>query len=65
MGKVYLNLNLLSKPEVIRWCYEGITDVSLRNTSDETKLKESNKIERDWGNKIISGKDGGGQWTTR
>ncbi|MFC1645324.1 hypothetical protein ACFL08_04845 [Patescibacteria group bacterium] len=57
-------MNLLGNPEVIKWCYEGITDVSLRNTNDGKKLKESNNIEKEWGNNIIDG-NGGGQWTTR
>ncbi len=57
------NLNLLNNFEVIRWCYEGITDISLKNTSDAEKLKTSKKIEDKWGDKIIGG-HGGGQWTT-
>ena len=59
------NLNLLENSEVIRWCYEGITDYTLKNKSSEKDLKESNETERDWGNKVIQGIDGGGQWTTR
>lgn len=58
------NLNLLNNPKVIQWCYEGITDVSLKNTSDEKKLKESKEIETAWGNNVIHG-DGGNQWTTK
>lgn len=43
------NLNLLNNPEVVRWCYEGVTDISLKNTNDAKKLKESKKIEDEWG----------------
>lgn len=57
-------MNLLNNSEVIKWCYEGITDISLRTTSNEKKLKKSNRIEKEWGNGIIGG-NGGGQWTTR
>ena len=41
------NLNLLENSEVIRWCYEGITDYTLKNKSSEKDLKESNETERD------------------
>lgn len=54
---------LLENPEVIRWCYEGITEISLKNTESEKKLKDSKKIEQDWGNSIL-GTIGGKQWTT-
>ncbi len=57
------NLNLLNNPKVIQWCYEGITDISLRNTESEKNLKESKKIEQDWGNSVINTIDGK-QWTT-
>lgn len=56
-------LNLLDNPKVIQWCYEGITDVSLRNTESEKNLKESKTIEQNWGNKVIK-TIGGKQWTT-
>ena len=55
---------LLNNPEVIKWCYEGITDISLKNTDSEKKLKESKEIEKKWGNKVMSTK-GGKQWTTK
>lgn len=57
------NLNLLSNPEVIKWCYEGITDISLKNTESEKELRESKEIEKEWGNKMIQTIDGK-QWTT-
>jgi hypothetical protein len=56
-------LNLLNNPEVIKWCYEGVTDVSLKNTESEKKLKESKEIEKRWGNKVIN-TSRGKQWTT-
>lgn len=57
------SLRLLNTPKVIQWCYEGITDFSLKNTSNGEKLKISKKIEDIWGDKVVSG-TGGGQWTT-
>ncbi len=57
------NLKLLNSSEVIKWCYEGITDVSLKNTSSAEKLKIVKKIEDVWGDKVVGG-NGGGQWTT-
>jgi hypothetical protein len=58
------NLNLLSNPEVIKWCYEGITKISLKNTNNEKKLKVPKKIEKTWGNKVIQEKNRK-QWTTK
>ncbi|MDO8518095.1 MAG: hypothetical protein Q7S26_02285 [bacterium] len=55
--------NLLDNPEVIRWCYEGITKISLKNTESEKKLKESKEIEKEWGNKVLQTTEGK-QWTT-
>ncbi len=57
------NLDLLSNPKVIQWCYESITDVSLMNTESEKKLKESKDVEQAWGNSVIQTM-GGKQWTT-
>lgn len=57
------NLKLLNNPEVIKWCYEGITDISLKNTSNAEKLKAVKKIEDAWGDKVVGG-NGSGQWTT-
>jgi hypothetical protein len=57
------NLKLLDNLEVIRWCYEGITDVSLKNTSNKNELKEPKEIEKKWGNNVIQTIDGK-QWTT-
>ncbi|MFA4941325.1 MAG: hypothetical protein WC582_01845 [Patescibacteria group bacterium] len=58
------NLNLLNNPGVIRWCYEGITDITIKNTSNGDKLKAASEIEKKWGNTVIGG-NGGGQWTTK
>lgn len=55
--------SLIDNLEVIKWCYEGIADVSLKNTNDAVKLKESKIIEDEWGNKVVGG-NGGNQWTT-
>lgn len=57
-------MSLLSKPEVIKWCYEGITEVSLKTTSSEKKLKKSKQVEKEWGNKVMGTKDAK-QWTTK
>ncbi len=57
------DLNLLGNPKIIQWCYEAITDISLMNTESEKKLKNSKKIEQDWGNSVIK-TIGGKQWTT-
>ena len=55
--------NLLGNKEVIRWCYEGITNISLKDTESEKELKESKQLEKTWGNKIM-GKKEEKQWTT-
>jgi len=56
-------MNLIDNMEVIKWCYEGITDVSLKNTENEKKLKEPKAIETNWGNEVIK-TIGGKQWST-
>ncbi len=48
---------------IIKWCYEGVTDYTLANGTKKELLAVANKIEREWGNKIIGTKNGG-QWTT-
>lgn len=55
---------LIDNPEVIRWCYEGITDITMKDTSNQNVLNEAKMIEKEWGNAVIGG-DGGGQWTTK
>lgn len=56
-------MSLLENKEVVQWCYEGITDLTLADTADEKKLKKYNTIEKDWGNQVIDS-NGSGQWTT-
>lgn len=56
--------NLLGNLEVIRWCYEGITDITMKNTSNQNALNKAKVIEKEWGNAVIGG-DGGGQWSTK
>ncbi len=55
---------LLENPDVVRWCYAGVTTTSLMNTADEKKLKKFKVIEDKWGNGVIGSK-GSGQWTTK
>jgi hypothetical protein len=57
-------MQLLENAEVIRWCYESITEVSLINTKDKDKLVQPNENEKRWGNSIVGG-GGGSQWTTK
>jgi len=57
------SLNLLNNPEVIKWCYEGVTDISLRNTESAKNLIESKEVEQVWGNNVVK-TIGGKQWTT-
>jgi len=58
------NFKYINNPEVIRWCYEGITDITMKDTSNQTTLNKVKGIEKKWGNKVIGG-NGGGQWTTK
>jgi hypothetical protein len=55
--------NFLNNSEVIKWCYIGITDLTLKNTTDSKKLKKYKELEDAWGNKIIQ-QEKNGQWTT-
>jgi len=57
-------MRLLDDPEVVRWCYEGITDVTLANTNNKDKLAVSKEIEKKWGNAVM-GTSNQKQWTTR
>ncbi|MCC6520772.1 hypothetical protein IT403_02190 [Candidatus Nomurabacteria bacterium] len=56
------DFNLLNNKEVIRWCYEPITKVSLVNSSNAIELKKANNFEKDWARSVIGGE--GNQWTT-
>ena len=55
---------LLNNPGVLRWCYEGITDITLKTTTNQQLLNKAKKEEDIWGDKVIDG-SGGGQWTTK
>lgn len=57
------SLNLLSNPEVIKWCYEGMTDLTLKNTNSAIILAPYKVAETIWGNKVINTL-AGKQWTT-
>lgn len=57
------SLNLLNKKGVIKWCYEGITDISLKDTESEKKLEQAKEAEKQWGNSVL-GTQNGKQWTT-
>lgn len=57
------NMNLLENKEIIKWCFIGITDKTLANTSSEKDLKSFNEIEKKWARSIIGG--AGSQWTTK
>lgn len=54
---------MLDNKDVIKWCYEGITDVTLANETSVDKLKPHAKIEKVWGNKVIRTVNKK-QWTT-
>lgn len=53
---------LLNNLNLIRWCYEGITEKTLANTLSEKFLKPYQEQERDWARSLIGGV--GSQWTT-
>ena len=40
-------MSLLNNKDVIKWCYEPITEISLVNSSNAALLKEANDIERE------------------
>lgn len=54
---------MLENKEVIRWCYEGVTEHTLANTTNKVLLDAANIVERGWGNSVMGTIDGG-QWTT-
>lgn len=55
---------LLDNKEVVRWCFEGITNDTLKNTNDKNKLKPAKEVEKKWGNKVM-GTTNAKQWTTK
>ena len=54
---------MLKNKEIIKWCYEGITEYTLVKGSNKELLKNANDIEKAWGNKLMGTQDGS-QWTT-
>jgi hypothetical protein len=57
------NISFLNDAQVIKWCYEGVTDYTLVNGSNKQSLETANEIEKAWGNRLM-GTDDGSQWTT-
>lgn len=58
-----MNKSLLDNPEVIKWCYRPVTEISLINSNNSQELKKANKKEMDWARSVIGGL--GNQWTTK
>jgi len=56
-------VSLINNPSVIRWCYEGVTEITLKDTESEKKLRNFKEIEKQWGNNVIND-SGSKQWTT-
>lgn len=56
--------NLLNHEEIIEWCFKGITENTLVNTSSERNLKPAKQEEDLWGNSVME-TEGSGQWTTK
>ncbi|MDD3694131.1 MAG: hypothetical protein PHC89_01940 [Candidatus Pacebacteria bacterium] len=56
--------NLLENNDIIKWCFRGITEKTLADTSNNKILKSFKKEEDNWGNSIL-GTENNGQWTTR
>lgn len=54
---------LLENRDVIRWCFQGVTEKTLANTSNERALKQFQTQEREWARSVIGGV--GSQWTTK
>jgi hypothetical protein len=54
--------SLLSRQDVINWCYKPFTEFSLINTTNSKLLKVANDQEREWARSVIGGV--GNQWTT-
>ncbi len=57
-------MNLLENKVVVKWCYEGVTDITSKTTSNPELLREAKRQEDIWGDQIIGG-NGGTQWTTK
>ncbi len=56
-------MSLLDNYEVIRWCYEGVTNSTLANEKRERMLKPFAAQEKKWGNEVMGTKSKK-QWTT-
>ena len=54
---------MLSNLEVLKWCYEGVTEITLATETNAKKLKPYADIERNWGNTMVN-VNGKKQWTT-
>ncbi len=54
---------MLEHSQVVKWCYEPITELSLVQSAGEEKLKPYAQEERDWANSLL-GRAGLKQWTT-
>ena len=55
-------MRLLEKKEVVHWCFEGVTKVTLAHTKRKELLQEAQEKEREWARSVIGGR--GSQWTT-
>ncbi len=55
---------MIDNKEVIKWCFVGITENTLANTSNQKVLNVAKKEEDLWGNSILGTIDNG-QWTTK
>lgn len=53
---------LIENKNVIRWCFQGITEKTLADTMNQKVLAPYQKKEREWARAIIGG--AGSQWTT-
>lgn len=50
--------------DIVKWTKEPITEINFTNSSNNKKLKEPAKREKEWGNRMIKQKDNN-QWTTK
>jgi hypothetical protein len=55
-------MNILENKEIIKWCFQGITDQTLATTNNQVVLKPFQNQEKEWARSIIGGV--GSQWTT-
>lgn len=58
------NKKIVTDKNFIKWCFDGLTEDSLKTTSDAKLLAVAKQIEKDWGNEIL-GKTDEKQWTTK